>query len=324
MKENKTRRKIGKRTMIAVFAVMIAATLIASGAILSYYGKIETTANVDQSVVIREPGGSWLDYNDIPIKRTIDGMINCHDYTYKAWIWNRACSEAPIGIEDICTAAPQWDGENETWDDEGFEVSHYILGDTQTIRLVQKEVVFGTSTWAELVDGKEALLTFGTCNQQFVWNIESESDLDGYSLIYYANYPDYWQTSPVFIIGGLSGSVDIPTMPYIDDENALRQISDLGETYAHQYGAKFWLVPSSAIIENDVDWNQAAKFLFETDLGLYVDCDDLTPIWMPLVYNEFATTILQPESEYCWLTNYHVALNIWPGTYAFNTWLNPT
>jgi len=327
------RRGIGisKKTGIGIFAVMIAATLIASGALLSYYGKMEVTATVDQSVVTSTDGGTWVNF-DTPITRDLGNVVSCNDYTYKAWIWNRACTEANVEIINECTLSPVVSGGE--WDDEGFDITHYIIGDPQTIKLLQKEVVFGTSPWVEVIGGAYADLTFNTCNKWFTYKIKYSGLTIGmdYSLIYYANLPEYWEEGPVTILRTFTANVlgvamgtntGTPTMPYIDDENAQRPIGDLNEEYLHQYGAKFWIVPTNAINDGDVNWAMASDFLFETDLGLYIDCDDLTPIWIPLVYDEFDTTILQPESTYCWLTCYHMDLNIWPGIYKFDTYLNP-
>ena len=345
-KENRRRRGIGisKKMAVGVFAVMIAATLITSGALLSYYGSIQTTATVEQSVVVREPGGNWLNY-DIPIDRTLGTtehpIVSCNDYTYKAWIWNRACSEAPVGIDDECTLSPIWDN---GYDHEGFDITHYIIGDTQTIELREKTVVFGTAPW-KLV-GTEgtvgANVTFSTCDKVFNGEIKYWGlDAIGYSLIYYKDINPRWEGEGVATVlhtftGGATGTETFShsstaSFPTEDDYNAgpdinygLTGAGSTGDDYEHINGAKLWIVPSTELSGTSVAWTGASDYLWETDLALYIDCDDITPIWIPLVYDEFDTTILQPESEYCWLTNYHVALDIWPGIYAFNTWLNPT
>jgi len=321
MREDKKRYRIGiqRKTAVAMVTVfVIAIMLTASAGILSYYGTKETTANVLQSVVTSDNMQTWHNYDE-PIIREIEDMVHCTDYCYKDWIWNRACDDAPIELSVEWLLAPGGP--------EGFDVTQFVFGETQTIRLVQKVVDFGNAPWAELPDGKEALLTFSTCAQEFNWNIESESDLSGYSLIYYANYPDYWEATPVFVIGGLSGSVDIPSMPYANDENTLRPISDEGETYSHQYGAKFWLVPIDAIGQDDVNWGMSDLFLFETDLGFYTDCSELIPTPIPFVWEEFnlldgTYVLLKSETVYCRITCNHVDMNIIPGTYKYQQIVN--
>lgn len=95
IKENKGRRRrgigISKKTAIGIFVVMIAATLIASGALLSYYGKVTTTATVSQSVL--------LDGNDysVPLAYEFDVIggcckWSCHD------LKNTGGEDAPISF----------------------------------------------------------------------------------------------------------------------------------------------------------------------------------------------------------------------------------
>jgi len=96
IKENKGRRRrgigISKKTAIGIFVVMIAATLIASGALLSYYGKVTTTATVSQSVL--------LDGNDysVPLAYEFDVIggcckWSCHD------LENTGGEDAPISFD---------------------------------------------------------------------------------------------------------------------------------------------------------------------------------------------------------------------------------
>jgi len=311
-----------KRTSkIGIVALcLIVVTTLVSATLLQYFGQVNTTMNVQQSIQIGEKVNTeivWKNWNE-PVTRDLGNVVHCTDYCYKLWIKNQACKSATVTLTDVVTNAPYMDAT-------GIDIGHYIFGDSQTIELIQKNVVFGQSPWTPLVDGKEATLTFNTCGTTFNWNIETNANLEGYSLIYYANYPEYWTEGPVTVIGsGLSGSYDGVTMPFADDENALRSINEdpINEDYEHAYGAKFWLVPTEAIVGNDVNWGMAGQFLFETDLGFYLDCDNMSPVCLPNVYPIFDTTVLQPLSTYCWISCYHVAFNIMPGIYAFETTLN--
>jgi len=301
--------------ILLVLGVLLISTTLASAALLQYFGKVTTSMNVKQSIVIGD-GDIWYNY-DQPITRNIGDVVHCTDYCYKLLIINRACKDATVSIVDTLKAGPNMDST-------GIDIGQYVFGDSQTIQLVQKNVDFGVSPWTQFTDGMEATLTFNTCGTMLDWSIESTSELSEYSLIYYANYPTYWTAGPVTVIGtGASGSYDGQTIPFIDDENAKLPISRVGESYTHQYGAKFWLVPTDALVQGqngwDVDWTQAEYFLFETDLSFYLDCDDMTPECMSNVFNAFDTTILKAESEYCWISCYHVAFDIIPGTYTFDT-----
>jgi len=86
--KNRRRRGIGrsKKMTVGIFAVLIAVTLIASGALLSYYGSIETTVTVEQS--IRLDGMTYSSgYADITITNDIGSLVagncvwssNCHN-----------------------------------------------------------------------------------------------------------------------------------------------------------------------------------------------------------------------------------------------------
>ena len=305
MKTRKISRKMAKATF-AVLAIALVSTLV-TATFLPNFGVVKTTMNIEQSVVAGD-GTTWYNWDE-PITRDLGNVVHCKDYCYKLLIKNRACCDAIVSFEDIPV-------------EEGVDVSHWVFGGTQTIRLVQKEVVWGQSPWAELQDGMEAELTFNTCGTTFDWEITTEDDLTGYILIYYANYPDYWEEAPAIVLGGLSGTTDVPTMPYVDDENALRPISDEGESYDHQYGAKFWLVPCDAIDSGEINWGMADEFLFETDLGFYLDCDEWEPIPLRNVYPIFSTNILKAESIQCWITCYHVAFDIMPVYTTFETYIH--
>ena len=298
---NKTKK------VLVVAMSLLAATTLVSAALLTYFGEVNTTMTAQQSIVVGD-GELWHDWDE-PIGRDLGEIVHCDYICYKLWIKNQACVDAEVEFEDIPVEC----------DPEGIEIQHFVFGDTQTIRLVQKNIVWGQSPWTELEGGMEAYLTFNTCGPTFDWTITSDCDLTGYVLIYYANYPEYWDAAPAFVIGGLSGSADIPTMPYQADENAQRPISDEGEDYEHDYGAKFWLVPAAAVNKGQINWGMAAQFLFETDLGFYLDCDDMTPEPLKNVYPIFATTILKAETTYCWISCYHVDFYIAPGQYAFDT-----
>jgi len=95
--ENKTMkiRIRNKKLVFGVFAVLIAFTMVATAGLLTFYGKVETTANVKQSVVLWD-GNNWQDYNT-PISEDFDatgGCCKCFTHNIK----NRGCVEAPIDM----------------------------------------------------------------------------------------------------------------------------------------------------------------------------------------------------------------------------------
>ena len=86
--KTKISKKIGRRGKIGL-TVLIAAMFIgvATAGVLTYFGEIKTTANIEQAVVIGSPG-DWHNYDD-PIEYTIDA-IGGDTFCYDQWIWNKA------------------------------------------------------------------------------------------------------------------------------------------------------------------------------------------------------------------------------------------
>ena len=322
MNTNENRRKgfgIRKRTLVGVLAVLVACTLFASGALLSYYGQVTTKADVMQSVVVSsDSGATWNNY-DAGITTDIKDMVHCHPYWFKYWIWNRANCEVPVNITEQWLQSPGGDPT-------GYNYANYIVGDYQTIKLRQKD----TTTWGVINEGTiGADLTIKNCRNGFWYKLNHWGLTGGdYALIYYANYPDYWTEGPVTVIdtftisgtGSFEKTVSgIQSFPYPEDENAQRPIfNDSGETYLHQYGAKLWLVPSSVVSGDKIiswDWDE---WLWETDLALFINCGfDLPEHYNPVLYSCYNVETLQPETKYCWLNYNYVVANIMPGTYKY-------
>jgi hypothetical protein len=288
MKNNRT-KKIGRRGKI-LLATFIAIMLVgvASAGYLTYFGKVTTTMTVDQSVVIGD-GTVWHNWNE-PISRDLGNVVHCTDYTYKMWIWNRACVAADATFTDY----PDPEGT-------GITISHYIFGDEQTIGLRQKNAEWEVINEAEI----GANITFNTCGTTFDYSINYWGIDGDYSLIYYLDhyFVADWNAGP---------DADYGVEP---------------DCYEHIRGAKLWIVPTSNLVDSAPlqetilnAWTPSA-YLFETDLALYIDCDDLTPPHLAYVYPLFDTNILQPETVYCWISCYHAAFDITPGNYAFDTFL---
>jgi hypothetical protein len=281
-----------KRTKILlVLGVILISTTLVSAALLQYFGKVTTTMNVQQSIVVGD-GEQWYDW-DQPITRDLGDVVHCTDYCYKLWIKNQACKDADVWFNDIPLQC----------DPEGVTIHHYVFGDTQTILLTHKD-----AQWNPI--GDPITLTYNTCGSTFDYSL---SDLpQGYSLVYYIDQEDRFNNwGKVFVIGDtISGSVDIPSMPYAEDLN-----------YAD--GAKFWLVPTCNLDDSTIaemtyldPWMHESYF-YEESLGLYIDCNG--PVVCMPCYPLFDTTVLKAESTYCWISCYHVAFDIVPGGYAFDT-----
>ncbi len=115
-------KKIGisKKMLLSMFAVLIAGTLIASAGMLTYYGTIETTANVDQSVQLRY-SGNWINWNEpLPWDFTaVAGSCICKDFLIR----NQAEVEAPITLDTEVYYNGAWRSPDSL---DSFDVTYYL------------------------------------------------------------------------------------------------------------------------------------------------------------------------------------------------------
>jgi hypothetical protein len=96
VKKNMEKRSISKKTLVGVFAVLIACTLVASAGMLTHFGRINTTANVEQSVQLRH-GGEWQNWN-APLPWDVNAVAgSC--LSRKFLIRNQAEVEASIDLD---------------------------------------------------------------------------------------------------------------------------------------------------------------------------------------------------------------------------------
>jgi len=140
------------------------------------------------------------------------------------------------------------------------------------------------STWARITDGKLGTLQYNASGSTFSYSFTAtglEPSI-AYSLIYYANpYPGNF---PGKLIGtgtaGTDGALTITGTPNLNmnlptppDSNMLVDHSGAPDNYAHAFGAKIWLVPSTCYDGSKITVWTPARFLFETDLISYTDTD---------------------------------------------------
>ena len=97
MKTHKISRRAFRAT-IAILAIVLASTLV-SAYLLPYFGQVQTTANVEQAVVISEDGITWNSY-DTPVTHTIpEPAPGGETFCYEQWIWNRASILVDVTFE---------------------------------------------------------------------------------------------------------------------------------------------------------------------------------------------------------------------------------
>lgn len=89
---NKTRKVI-----LAVCAILLTATLV-SATLLPFFGQVNTTANVEQAIVIGDNTG-WHNYNE-PITYTIpEPAPGGETFCKEQWIWNKASIPVAVSLD---------------------------------------------------------------------------------------------------------------------------------------------------------------------------------------------------------------------------------
>ncbi len=309
--KKRRKRKMSRKMMIATAIVVGCFVITASAGLLQYYGQVSTTATVEQSVRLWY-GDNYVNWDSEITGDDIDTTAGNCEYA-KHRIKNFAGVDAPVALNTEVYYNNAWRGVDTL---DSLDMNQYIVGDYQTIELRQKNVdIGGTTPWTLVGNGDTigADLTIKNCRNGFWYELDYWGlTEDTYSLVYYANYPDYWEIGQVEVIDTftISGSSsfdrtvsNVDSFPYENDENAITGIANQEPDYTHEYGAKLWLVPSEAIDSGEINWNSVDNVLWETDLALFVNCG-FDVIDIPNVYEEFSVDVLQPGTEYCILLEY--------------------
>lgn len=268
----------GKQISLLLGTGIILATIV-TAVLLTYFGKIVTTVNVQQSVLL--DGRAW----DDPVLETIpEAAPGGEEFCFLHKVKNQASIDIPIVFDITC------EGDS---DCEGITETTYNVPETATLDLCAKD----SSTW-QCVSGATATLTFDTVNPAFKYDL-AVTGLQAnkeYALIYYSDRDprfDLWggdnpgKVIATFMTDGSGNyvvtdtvdiSMNLPSSPdwninpnpdYCDSHNGY-------DNYNHCSGAKIWIVPTEDLTDDAelplTAWNPS-NYLFETDLIVYSDCD---------------------------------------------------
>lgn len=166
-----------------------------------------------------------------------------------------------------------------------------------SLSLVSKD----PTTWTT-IPGASGTLTYNSSGPTFNFSFTA-TGLEAttpYSLIYYANpwpgnNPGKLLGSSTAVGGNLTitGSPDLGiNLPTVPDSNMVVNHCVPPDNYAHCYGAKIWLVPTTCYTGTSITTWSPTRFLFETDLITYTDTDLVgTGTGVPLT-----TTITEPAA----------------------------
>ncbi len=275
-------KKILKALKASPIAMIVAGVLIAgvaSAALLSVYGNMLGTADVQQSVKFGN-GDTEKTYT-IGDSPAIAGNTYTQDYNLR----NDSDTTAPIkfATQYKVTGVHGW------WNsEEGVETSYWSTLDLSTKN---------TSNWTTTgIAG--GTLTYNLVSNVFEYEFEAEGLNGGgdYSLIYYADRQDRFNNpggdNPGALIaeftadenGEISeqGTKNLGMdLPHPNDWNGTADAdyckkANGYDDYELCRGAKIWLVPSSDYNKNtkQVNWSNMNDYLYETDLITYDDVNN--------------------------------------------------
>lgn len=228
------------------------ALALVSATLMSYYGQVETTINVEQPIVFTVngavvTGGQYAEVIDCDAGKTCLG-VNPYRVT------NNGESDKAVKLVD-------------SGDTDEINVSY-----VGKVELSTKDM----GTWEETSD-KKATVVYTLVGEEF--NTEVELD-DGYVLVYAMDKDNrFVNFASVVLVGDVDGD-----LPYSSDWNADANPGycndDNGfDHYDHCKGAKLWIVKGSDLGTpvDDVyplSWANMADYLYETDLIQYFDNAD--------------------------------------------------
>jgi len=265
---------LGKTIPVTVIALLLIAGA-GTAALLSYYGVISGTANVEQSVVFGD-GDTTKSFSFSPVTA---GNTILDEFK----LWNKA--EDPVGVEFETTIEASYDGDECSGTAEDAITTEYL----SVLELSSKTYtdINDPSTW-ETTDDREATLTYKLVSDCFEYELEA-SGLEAnteYSMIYYADRQDRFENwggdNPGRLLGtftsnndGEYSTSDFVTssvcidLPASSDWNANSEADYcVSDNYESCRGAKVWIVPSGDYdsgVKKLTAWNPD-NYLYETDL----------------------------------------------------------
>jgi hypothetical protein len=324
--------------VLGVLAILVASTLVVSAGLLSFYGKVETTANVEQSVVLWD-GSDWVNY-DTPISEPFGDVTGGSCECSAQSILNRADVEAPIDISTTVDATHEdgsWmnpDGVTTTiydlssklfesdkvTENDGDEYTTLDYYDSNLLVEINHykncDIEFVVTTPAALEDGSQdnfALAIDANNNEEADFQVSFHSNKD-----HSGNYWSYdefdgswgdWQTLPGWITADNTGR-QVFTIRFSSEE-----LGGCGSDY------RFGVSGSFATSDNQINSGENVYFKYpftfswsnmntweEQTIGT-----ELTP----------ASLTLQPAEEKVLCICYDFAINISPGIYDITTTFVP-
>ena len=266
---------MNKKLMIFGIIGLFAMALVSAG-LLIHYGQVQQDFNITSPI-------------------TVDGITTTSIDDYAGTSYNGDA----ITIKNLADFEVEVKISNDAGlpKNKGIDVSY--VGE---LILIEKSL----TDWTPNSDNQKTI-TYTVVGDTFEF-----SEVPGYTLVYYPNTETYEHYDGVVVLAENVNSMNLP------DSNDLngREDSDYctnGKNYlvgeGQCIGAKLWLVPEEVVTENVIDWNQASKFYFETEL---------------IQYNALGEITLSPRASLTITPVYTIASNyISEGIVTITTSVNP-
>lgn len=331
--------KLFGRSIPIMALAMLAMATIGSAMLLNYYGVIQTTVTISQSILLdgktcTGPNGGGCTVNDAITELAPGGERFC----FKHKLTNDMSVSGTVSFDTVPT------------EEEGITTTIYTLPVKTTLVLENKD----PTTWNVIAnDNIQATLTFDTVGNDGIFNYELDAEgltpEKEYAIIYYGDQDPRFNLwggdNPGAVIdtfttdwsgnaiksGSSEINMNLPNIPdwninpspdYCDNHNAY-------DDYEHCKGAKIWIVPTADLTGSNslplTVW-KPTTYLFETDLITYFDCDlGVEDFLVDMVdKTEVEGSLIITSYEYRdFLICYRFAENILAKTYTITTNIVP-
>lgn len=285
MKKLKDKVNIAGRAVPVFILALFLIGGTALAAVLTVYGTISGTTEVQQSVLV--DGESYRE----SLLLTDDGGV--HTLT------NQLDTEVTVMLASTCTT----DIPGHRNDCAGLTTTYAKMG---VLELTKKNTGTGQPI------GTPIQITYTVVGDTF----EVTGVPEGYILIYYKDKVVGLEgrldnPQPAIIV-----TSEIGSFPHTNDANIdeLADYCGAPDFYEHCKGAKLWLVRNDDLVNGDIEWANWNEIYFETDLITYTQ-----DTWK----NNGDTVTLEPNSELMFDIISTTVAEIMPGTYTIKTDVSP-
>ena len=251
-KKRNMKKKFNKKLLTFGLLGIFALALV-TGALLTYYGKIQQTVTVEQGLSI--DGNAW----DVPIveDRATTSIENAV-FLSVHYLDNDASIDAEVGMVTECVGAGSC---NEV------EVKHFATN----LRSGTLELSLKNADWLQVPDEVNIVVTYNTNVATGITRIVTIDALPSeFTLIYYAD-EEFAEDGTRLTTPGQAYELDVGSIiPISSADGNLKDDANYcaaPDNYEHCRGIKLWAI-NDAIVDNRISWSGdwQSTYYFETDM----------------------------------------------------------